>query len=158
MLWGDAHDKLIRDASGKAERRFVVGSHRLGSTVRPGAFLPSRAAARPGVSVTLVYSLVSKPFRKKHARELQKEAAAVGVRLVDAGKIPLHGKFLAWDDRDLVVTSVNWASATSDIDFPESEVGVHIRGKTIASTTLDRLSLIYPQLFEEAEQHRPASL
>jgi cardiolipin synthase A/B len=59
VLSGDAHDKLIREASGKAERHFVVSSHRLGSTARPGAFLPSQAAARPGVSVTLIYSIVT---------------------------------------------------------------------------------------------------
>jgi cardiolipin synthase len=49
LLVGEAHDELIREASGKAERRFVVGSHRLGSTARRGAYLPSRSAAKPGV-------------------------------------------------------------------------------------------------------------
>jgi len=98
------------------------------------------------VAVTLAYSLVTKPLRKRHARDLKSEAEAVGVRLIEAGKIPLHGKFLAWDDHDFVVTSVNWASASSDADFPEAEVGVHIRCDDIASVALERLSAIYPHM------------
>jgi cardiolipin synthase len=146
VLAGDAHDMLIREASGKAERRFVVGSNRLGSTARSGALLPSQAAARPGVAVTLIYSVVAKPLKQRHARDLKSEAEASGVQLVHSGKIPLHGKFLAWDDDDLVVTSVNWASASSDADFPEGEVGVHVRSANIASLSLERLSVIYPEL------------
>jgi cardiolipin synthase len=153
VLCGSGHDQLIREASGKAERRFVVGSHRLGSTARPGVFLPSQvAAARPGVAVTLVYSLVAKPLKKRHARDLQSDAEADGIRLVNAGKIPLHGKFLAWDSHDFVVTSVNWASASSDVDFPEAEVGAHIKAEGISSIALARLSAIYPHLFDEDEQ------
>ncbi len=144
VLVGDDHDRLLRDASGRAERRFVVGSHRLGSTARPGALLPSQVAARPGVSVAMIYSQVSKPWKQRDVRELQAEAEAAGVKLVHCGKIPLHGKFLAWDEDDIAITSVNWASASSDPDFPEGEVGVHIRLPGIAKACLDRVAAIHP--------------
>lgn len=146
VLVGEAHDELIREASGKAEARFVVGSHRLGSTVRPGAFLPSQIAAKPGVTATLMYTVVSKPLKSRHARDLEQEGEASGVRVVKSGKIPLHGKFLAWDNDDVVITSVNWASATSDTDFPEGEVGVHIKATNAATLYLERLSKIHPDL------------
>lgn len=146
ILVGDDHDRLMREASSSAERRFVVGSHRLGSTARPGALLPSQVAARPGVSVALIYSQVSKPWKQRNVRELQAEAAASGVRLIHCGKIPLHGKFLAWDEDDIAITSVNWASASSDADFPEGEVGVHIRSTNIANVCLERIAAIHPGL------------
>lgn len=149
LLVGEAHDELIREASGKAERRFVVGSHRLGTTARPGAFLPSQIAAKPGVSVTFMYSVLSNPVKSRHARDLALEAKASGVRMVTSGKIPLHGKFLAWDEDDLVITSINWASASSDPDFPEGEVGVHIRATDIGAFCLDKLSVIHPNLIVE---------
>lgn len=149
LLVGEAHDELIREASGKAETRFVVGSHRLGTTARPGAFLPSQIAAKPGVSVTFMYSVLSKPLKSRHARDLALEAKASGVRMVTSGKIPLHGKFLVWDDHDLVITSINWASASSDPDFPEGEVGVHIRADDIGAVCLQKLSVIHPSLLAE---------
>ena len=150
-LVGEAHDELIREASGKAERRFVVGSHRLGSTARPGAYLPSRSAAKPGVSVTLMYGMTSNPLKARHARELASEAEESGIRVVKSGRIPLHGKFLTWDEGDLVITSVNWASASSDSDFPEGEVGVHIQVADIAVPFLARLSAIHPNLLDQQE-------
>jgi phosphatidylserine/phosphatidylglycerophosphate/cardiolipin synthase-like enzyme len=146
ILVGDDHDQLMRKASSSAKRRFIVGSHRLGSTARPGVLLPSQVAARPGVSVAVIYSQVSKPWKQRNVRELQAEAQASGVRLVHSGKIPLHGKFLAWDEDDLVVTSINWASASSDADFPEGEVGVHICSAGIAKVSLERVAAIYPML------------
>jgi cardiolipin synthase len=149
LLVGEAHDELIREASGKAERRFVVGSHRLGSTARPGAYLPSLSAAKPGVSVTLMYGMTSNPVKARHARELASEAEEGGVRVVKSGRIPLHGKFLTWDEDDLVITSVNWASASSDPDFPEGEVGVHIRAAEVAAPFLARLSTIHPNLLDQ---------
>jgi cardiolipin synthase len=139
----------------QAARRFVVGSHRLGSTARPGAFLPSQIAAKPGVSVTLMYSVVSKPMKSRHVRDLAQEAEASGVRIVKSGKIPLHGKFLTWNDNDLVITSVNWASASSDPDFPEGEVGVHIQAADIATQCLGKLSVAHPSLLDERRADEP---
>jgi cardiolipin synthase len=93
ILVGGDHDQLMRKASSSAKRRFIVGSHRLGSTARPGVLLPSQVAARPGVSVTVIYSQVSKPWKQRNVRELQAEAQASGVRLIHSGKTPLHGNF-----------------------------------------------------------------
>ena len=71
-----------------------------------------------------MYGMTSNPLKARHARELASEAEESGIRVVKSGRIPLHGKFLPWDEGDLVITSVNWASASSDPDFPEGEVGV----------------------------------
>jgi cardiolipin synthase A/B len=122
-----------------------VGSHRLGSTARPGALLPSQAAARPGVLATLIYSLAAKPLRQRHAREPRSEAKASGVRRVHSGKIPLHGKFLAWDDDDLVIASQLGVGIVR-CGLPGRRVGVHVRCDDIAPLSLDRLSETYPHL------------
>jgi cardiolipin synthase len=87
--------------------------------------------------------------KARHARELVSEAEQSGVRVVKSGRIPLHGKFLTWDEDDIVITSVNWASASSDPDFPEGEVGVHIRAAEVAAPFLARLSTIHPNLLDQ---------
>lgn len=149
IIAGDAHESIMRTASGAAAKRLVIGSHRLGSTARPGALLPSEhAASRPGMSPVILYSLPSGPLKKRHARQLREEAAQNGVRLVTAGKTLLHGKFLAWDDHDFVVTSMNWASASADPDFAWGEIGVHIHAPGVAAHALLTLANTYPELGE----------
>ena len=147
IVVGDSHDRLIRAASSSAVRRFVVGSNRLGSTARPGALMQGEVAAgRDGVQATVLYTQTTGPLKNRHARALAEEAKAHGLTLTRTKKVPLHGKFVAWDDDDLIVTSLNWASASADPDFPWGEIGVHIHAAGIASTALVCLEGIFPEL------------
>lgn len=152
IVTGEMHDTLIREASGAAKSRFVVGSNKLGSTARPGALMPSEVAAgRSGVKATVLYTLASGPLKNRHTRALAEEAKANGVLLKKTGKIPLHGKVVAWDDNDLIITSLNWASASSDPDFPCGEIGVYIQSPGIAADALSRLGEIFPELNGELD-------
>lgn len=147
LIMGSRHDSLMRNASGLARDRLLVGCHRLGSTARPGVVMQAEAAADRGqVDVTLLYTRPSGPLKNRHARKLAEEAAENGVRLVRAGEIPLHGKFVAWDRDDIAVTSLNWASAATDDDFPQSDIGVHVKTSGIADSANQRLEAIFPEL------------
>lgn len=147
LVLGERHDVLMREVSGAAGTRIEVGSNRLGSTARPGVVMPGEAAARRGdVGVRLLYSYPTGPLKKRHARKLAEEAAVNGVWLIKTETVPLHGKYLAWDDDDLAVTSLNWASASTDIDFPQADIGVHIHLPGIAGHAMARLAQIYPEL------------
>jgi cardiolipin synthase len=147
VVVGDHHDRLIRAASSAAQRKFVVGSNRLGSTARPGALMQGEVAGgRPGVAATVLYTQTTGPLKNRHARALAAEARQNGLTLTKTKKIPLHGKFVAWDEDDLVVTSLNWASSSADLDFPWGEIGVHVHATGIASNALARLEAIFPEL------------
>lgn len=149
IVAGAAHDGLMRMGSDLARHRFIIGTNKLGSTARPGAIIQGEVAAnRGGAKAIVLYTQTSGPLKNRHARALAEEALAQGVILRRTKKIPLHGKFLAWDDHDLVVTSLNWASASTDLDFPWGEIGVHIRGRQIAKAALSRLGDIFPELAE----------
>jgi phosphatidylserine/phosphatidylglycerophosphate/cardiolipin synthase-like enzyme len=157
VVVGDMHDRLIRLASSAATQRFVVGSNRLGSTARPGALMQGGAAAgRGGVQATVLYTQTTGPLKNRHARALAEEAQANGLALRRTKKKPLHGKFLVWDDDDLVVTSLNWASASTDPDFPWGEIGVHIHAPGIATDVLTRLEEIFPELARDESFSGPA--
>lgn len=150
LLVGDGHDSVMREVSGLARDRLVIGSNRLGSTARPGVVMQGEAAAqRAQVEVTLLYSIASGPLKNRHARKLAEEAAANGVHLVKTRTIPLHGKFVAVDDDDLTITSLNWASASSDPDLPEGDVGVRIRLAGIARRAVEVLQHIHPEMIQE---------
>ncbi|QKC90601.1 phosphatidylserine synthase [Mesorhizobium sp. NZP2234] len=159
LIFGDSHDVMMRTASGAADRRVVVGSHRLGSTARPGVVIQAEAAVeRAKVDTTLLYTMPSGPLRNRHARTLAEEAATNGVRLVKTGLIPLHGKFVAWDDDNVVITSLNWASASGDVDFPQADIGVHIDSQGIAKHVINELEGIFPEIsdgFDIASSREP---
>ena len=147
LITGQAHDAAMRVASGQATRRLLIGSAMLGSTAWTGALIPGEfAAERDGVSVTMLYSRLTGPMKKRHARELEQAAAGLGIRLLKTDNVPLHGKFVLWDDDDLIVTSLNWASASSDDDFPASEIGVHVRCPCLACNVMEQLEQIFPEL------------
>jgi phosphatidylserine/phosphatidylglycerophosphate/cardiolipin synthase-like enzyme len=147
LITGEQHDQVIRAASGDARRCFFVGSNRLGSTARPGALMQGEvAASRMGVEATVLYTQTTGPLKNRHARALADEAKANGLRLIRTKKTPLHGKVMAWDDNDVVVTSLNWASASANPDFPWNDIGVHVHTPNVASTVLARLEAIFPEL------------
>ena len=151
VILGDMHDQMIRVASGSATKLFFVGCHRLGSTARPGAIMQGEVAAgRPGVAAIILYTQPSGPLKSRHARVLREEAAANGVKLVKTRKTPLHGKIVAWGDDDVIVTSLNWASAAADPDFPWADIGIHIKAPGIAASTMAHLRQLFPELMEEA--------
>jgi hypothetical protein len=53
-----------------------------------------------------------------------------------------------WDDDDVVVTSLNWASASADPDFPWADIGIYIQSPRIAVVAFDRLRAIFPEIDE----------
>lgn len=145
ILIGEEHDARLRAGSGKATQRLVIASHRLGSTARPGALLPGAVAAQGGAKVHILYTMRSGPVKNRDERELTAEAALQGVALTKV-TIPIHAKFVAWDDDDVLITSFNWASADSDPSDPFGELGVHIHAKGIATELIGRLSGLLPKL------------
>lgn len=157
LITGPDHDAILRTASGAAKGRFMIGMHKLGATARPGALLPAEAASKRARDVQVLYTNPSGPLKNRHARELQKEAAEHGVRLLRMNPIPLHGKFLLWDDDDVVTSSLNWGSASIDPEFPLGDIGVHIHAPGVASNLMDRLVAIFPKLKDGASTDEAAA-
>jgi hypothetical protein len=149
IVAGESHDRIIRAASGSAKKLFFVGSNRLGSTARPGAIMQSQVAAdRDGMQAIVLYTQNAGPLKNRHARALADEAASQGVRLVRTKKLPLHGKVIVWDDDNVVVTSLNWASSSANPDFPWGDIGIHIEAPQIGASTFSRLCRIFPEVLE----------
>jgi cardiolipin synthase A/B len=149
VIAGPAHDATMRLASSEARRQLIIGMHKLGATARPGALLPAEAAAGSTKSVTVLYTMPTGPLKKRHARELEKEAAEHGVRMIRATDIPLHGKFMLWDSDNVVTSSLNWGSASNDPDFPLGDIGVHVQATGIGESVYQRLVAIFPNLRDD---------
>ena len=111
--------------------------------------MPSEAAAKRGVESAILYSMPSKPVEKKHARELEVETGANGVRLLKVARPALHGKFVAWDDDDVVITSLNWTSGAAHSDHPTNDLGIHLRAPGLAELLVSRLRGFFPKALPE---------
>jgi cardiolipin synthase A/B len=81
------------------------------------------AASRPGVQATVLYTQTAGPLKNRHARGLAEEAKANGLSLIKTNKIPLHGKVVAWDDDDVVVTSLTGHRPRPIPTFPGTTLG-----------------------------------
>jgi len=149
VLSGAQHEGVIRAASGASKTRFLIGTNKLGATARTGALMLAEVAAQRHGDVTVIYDRPSGPVRNRHARRMQKEEAPQGVRLIETRRERLHGKFAIWDDDDIIVTSLNWGSASTSADAPLGEIGVHIHAPGIGATALRHLLELFPEIEED---------
>lgn len=136
----------MRRVSAEATGRLVICTHRAGANVRPASLLPAALARERGVQVQFLYTMASAPMTRQGMREVAVEASQAGVGVLQARKVPLHGKMLLWTPDDMVVTSHNWGSASTNVAFPIAEVGVHVRLPGLAEAVLARLAEVYPGL------------
>lgn len=146
VVFGDAHEAMMRQVSGEAMGKLIICTHRVGGNVRPATILPAALAASRGVEVAMLYTQPNPPMTRQVMRDVAAEAAVAGVAVVQARKVPAHGKMLLWTPDDVLVTSHNWGSASTNMSFAQAEVGVHVRFPGLADTVLARLAAVYPQL------------
>ena len=106
-------------------------------------FVPVRAAAAGGVSVTLIYNSLA---RSLPAEERDRAAAGLlkfGIHLLSADNI--HGKFMTWDEDALLITSFNWLATTPDPWKPlGAENRNHRKGSRLSRNAPGNGSAIWP--------------
>ncbi len=146
VIAGQAHEAILREASGSQPSRFLVASDKFGNSAFANAIIPAEVAAvsaytEPVVVYGSTAGLVSGPIAAGMTFDVRER----GVRLLRISE-GFHAKFLLWGDDDIVVTSINWCSWTSPPDAPFSEIGVHISRPGLARQLAERLPLIWSQL------------
>ncbi|MBL4799518.1 MAG: hypothetical protein JKY50_19115 [Oleispira sp.] len=145
ILGTQDHERIIRMAAHTANERFICGSNRLGSTVVPGVLHPAEAAANKVPDVRIGYSRIHKPLQKKHMRG-HRERLRDGIDFKPLRSPQMHAKFLIWDNDDVVITSMNWASASARPNDILDEIGIHLHMPGLGNETLKKLEAILPQL------------
>ncbi|MDC5040451.1 hypothetical protein OHW26_17420, partial [Acinetobacter baumannii] len=51
----------------------------------------------------------------------------------------IHAKILAWDDNDVLISSLNWLSASSLVD-PLREIGIYINDSNIVDKVITAIN------------------
>lgn len=144
IVAGPMHEAILREASGRATQRFLIASDRLGNAAFPNAIVPAEVfATRTGKTPIVVYGQTSSALTNRAiAAGISSEALKHGVRII---QIPdgFHAKFLLWDDNDIVITSLNWGSASINPHSPEGELGLYLTGPGVAYYVYEQIKQIW---------------
>jgi cardiolipin synthase A/B len=146
FVQGQAHDAVLREASGSQPSRFIIASDKFGNSAFPGAIIPAEVvAAAASTEPVVIYGSVAGKVTGVGAASLAMDVRERGVRLLRISE-GFHAKFLLWGDDDVAVTSINWCSWTSPPGSKLGEIGVHVHRTGLARTLAHKLSMIWPNL------------
>ena len=133
LVLGPQHKEFVREARDKAEHDIFVTSHRFGAGGRQAVIVPALAAAEQrGISSAVFYGTPSGKGAGKAVSEIVFEGAKLGVSILPVHDPRLHAKILAWDSDHILITSQNFLSADpSDLNI-RREIGIYVRGASLA--------------------------
>ncbi|MDN5925576.1 MAG: MarR family transcriptional regulator [Hyphomicrobiales bacterium] len=137
ILHAHDHERLLRVAAHEAQQRFVCCTNRVGANMVPALFDPAEVAGRRLSDVRVYYSRRSGPVKRGHMTK-QRERLNGVVELAGVPEPQLHAKFLAWDSDHVVISSLNWGSASGLEENPLDEIGLYFEGKDLATSLINK--------------------
>jgi phosphatidylserine/phosphatidylglycerophosphate/cardiolipin synthase-like enzyme len=139
LVLGPQHKQFVREARDKAEHDIFVTSHRFSAGGRQAVIVPALAAAEQrGITSAVFYGTPSGKGGGKAIADNVFEGAKLGVSIAPVHDPRLHAKILAWDNDHVLITSQNFLSADpSDLNI-RREIGIYVRGVSLARLLKDR--------------------
>jgi hypothetical protein len=138
LLVDDDHYTCVTRARDHAKSSIVLGCDLFGLAAETSVLVPMTRAVELGKAVRMFY--------RRPSRFLAQEGMELDVKsLTDRGcslaKIPaLHGKFLAWDNEALAITSFNWLSTVVDGTRTRgAEIGILSLGQNLRDIIASKL-------------------
>jgi cardiolipin synthase A/B len=126
LVLGEEHGLMMHRARDEARSNIWVGADRFGQVAEVKTLIPMMTAGKGGVEGRVMFSRCVTPVSEEDLGDLAFEAGESKVALVEIDEGVLHGKFLIWDDDNVVITSLNWSSAGTRRDNPWGEIGLHV--------------------------------
>lgn len=156
LILGEDHSELMRRARDDARSSIWIGADRFGQAAEVKALIPMMTAGKAGVKGRVMFSRCVTPVSAEDLSDLAFLAQQNGVELSEVDEGVLHGKYLIWDDDNVVITSLNWSSAGTRRDNPWGEIGLHIKKPGAGAKLRSRIeaSLEVAKLSHLAEQQR----
>ncbi|MBY3043180.1 hypothetical protein ACC671_22115 [Rhizobium ruizarguesonis] len=130
IITAPEHARIFTDAREEAQEKMLLVSHRLDAAAKP-AIIKMGSSSQNGGPVLLqaMYERADTLGREAQV-ELAAWANGKGVRLIQRQKT--HGKALAWDADNVLISSLNMLSADPGDREPRNEIGVLIRAPNAA--------------------------
>ena len=139
LLTDEDHYACVTRARDRAQEIIVAGCDLFGIAAETSVLTPMERAAELGRRVRLYYRRPSRFFLDDGRIPDIEAAHARGISLKQVAA--LHGKFLFWDQTDLVVSSFNWMSTVvQGARAKGAELGVLIHGPGLNAILTEKLA------------------
>ncbi|MDX7997846.1 hypothetical protein FE394_01195 [Xenorhabdus sp. Reich] len=144
LITSNMHHDLAKTASDEAQKDIFVCSHRISFAGERPILTPLKAALNdtPSLTVKVVYGRTSGTMRNADMPELKDTLCEDGFHIIKAEDPQIHAKILTWDNDNVVITSLNWLSASAVGDIYD-EIGVYLKGKELASQVKKAFTQLY---------------
>lgn len=123
------HHSLAKQACFEAQKEIFVCSHRVSYAGERPILTPLSSAKShtQSLAVRVAYGRPSGAMKNPDAERLFLSLKNQGFTVEKADDPQIHAKFIVWDDKNLIISSLNWLSASSQGE-EYGELGVHING------------------------------
>lgn len=132
LISAPEHHLLVKKSSDEAVDEIFICSHRISYAGERPVLTPLKAAIMDNaqLSIKIAYGRASGNMRNSEANTLNKELTQLKFNIIKADDPQIHAKILSWDSDNLVISSMNWLSASSIGDI-YNEVGIFIQSPDI---------------------------
>lgn len=145
LLTSAEHHQTIKNASDSVTSDFFICSHRFSFAAERPILTPLLAAKRenPNLTVKVAYGRASGAMKNRDANSVNAELRNLGFVITKADDPQIHAKFVTWDQNNLIISSLNWLSASSK-GHEFGELGVLITGGDFSKQMMNSFNQFYP--------------
>ncbi|CQH27742.1 phospholipase D-like domain-containing protein [Yersinia enterocolitica] len=146
ILTSIEHHAAIKLASDSVSKSLFICSHRFSFAAERPILTPLIAAkkANPSLSIQVAYGRSSGTMKNKDIKGVNAELQSYGFQVTKADDPQIHAKFITWDNTNVIISSLNWLSASSK-GHAFSELGLYINGGSFGGDLMESFSLLYGQ-------------
>lgn len=144
ILTSQEHHALIKQASEQVKERFFICSHRFSFAADRPILTPLISAKKdnPHLKINVAYGRTSGTMKNRDVNMVNKDLQKIGFEIIKADDPQIHAKFVVWDTKHLIVSSLNWLSSSSK-GHKFSELGIYLNGSGFGVDTLNSFNAIY---------------
>ncbi|WP_050991071.1 phospholipase D-like domain-containing protein [Bradyrhizobium genomosp. I (2014)] len=132
------HYACVTLARDRAVKDIEIACDLYGLSAETSVLVSMETAASRGVDVKLEYARPSKFLLEEGQEPMPSELNRRGIKLMRVQD--MHGKYLGWDNDNLVISSFNWLATSADVKRSRgAEMGAFIEGPEIRSILTAKL-------------------
>ncbi len=138
------HHSIAKYASDTAKNNIFICSHRVSYAGDRPILLPLKTAKKHNcdLKIEIVYGRSSGGMKGGELKTLKEELESLNFDVISADNPQVHAKVISWDQDFIVISSLNWLSASSRGDI-YSELGILINLENVYEKVMVEFNKMY---------------
>lgn len=146
LILKNDHYDLVRKARDNAGKDIFICSHQFSHIAKRPIIAPITTSAKSNrdIQANIFYGKTCGGLGEEGVKAISNSVKEINLNIKKISNPVAHAKVLTWDDDNVVITSLNWLSASAygnDLD----EIGIHIVSKDIAKEIKDEFYRSHPE-------------